>query len=83
MTGTVEADGRIIVLSGTKAATGTLTLQHSALTSAYRLIAYTLGAPANEPASWTWDTDTAGEAHIKGTWLGSTTITAVFGIPRP
>ena len=82
MTGTVEADGRIIVLSGTKAATGTLTLRHAELTPAYRIIAYSLGEPANKPAAWSWDTDTPGEVHIKDTWLGSTTITVVLGIPR-
>lgn len=65
---------RPIIVSGTKGVTGTLTLSDSKITTAHEVTGWMVADPAAVPRSFDWDTDTAGEVHIKGTWLKSTTI---------
>lgn len=75
----VPAHG-IVIVSGEKATSTALTISNSNITANHQLLNYFVATPANEAASWTWTT-AAGTLTIEGTFLGSTNMTFILGVP--
>lgn len=75
----IPAHGLVIV-SGEKGTTAPLPISNTNITANHKLLNYFIEKPENEAASWTWTTS-ANTLTIEGTFLGSTNMTFILGVP--